>query len=389
MDNINEGNIPLSGAIVQHFDTCLGCLACVSTCPSGVQYDKLISATRLQIERQHQRPPLEQLFRQLLFAILPYPNRLRSLLLPLVFYQKLGLQKLVRSFPPFLKLLPKPLSAMESLLPRLSLQSFYDKYPQVISAKGIKRYRVGMILGCVQRVFLPQINQATISVLTANGCEVVIPPNQTCCAAVTHHQGQEAATKLLAKQVINQFDNLGLDYIIINASGCGHTLKEYGHIFRHDPEYHDRAQQFSAKVKDIQEFLDMVGLTAPLYPISTKTLKIAYQDACHMLHGQKISLQPRRLLKQIPNVELLESIDAALCCGSAGIYNLVQSETADELGAMKAENLTATGAELIASANVGCTLQIEKHLHLQGKQIPILHPIQLLDYAMRGEQLQL
>ncbi|MFN3927323.1 MAG: (Fe-S)-binding protein [Pseudanabaenaceae cyanobacterium] len=387
MDKVNKGEIPLSPAVVEHFDSCLGCLACVTTCPSGVQYDKLISNTRIQVERHHQRSLLDNLFRGLLFGILPYPNRLRLGLLPLFLYQKLGLQRWARSLNLWVQLLPKSLSAMESILPELKIASFYDDYPEVIPAVSEKRYRVGLIAGCVQRVFLPNINQATIRVLTANGCEVVIPPNQACCAAITHHQGQEEQTKVLARQVIDQFSKYDLDYVIINASGCGHTLKEYAHILRGDRNYQERAEQFSKKVKDVQEFLDMVGMTSPLHPISKSTLKIAYQDACHMLHGQKISLQPRRLLRQIPNVELREPIDAALCCGSAGIYNIIQSETADELGAMKVENLIATGADIIASANVGCTLQMQKHLRLKNKSIPIFHPVELLDYSICKQEL--
>lgn len=387
MDQINKGEIDLSPAVVKHFDSCLGCLACVSTCPSGVQYDKLISATRFQIERNYPRNWLDRLFRNFLFAVLPYPQRLRMLAFPLLIYQQLGLQKLARSWQLPSKLLPKSLSAMESVLPILSAKSWQD-YPMPLPTPVQKRYRVGVILGCVQRVFLPEINEATIRVLTANGCEVVIPPDQGCCAALTHHQGQESQTKLLAKAMIDRFAKAEVDYILINASGCGHTLKEYGHILQDDPEYAERAKNFSNKVRDIQEFLDQVGLTAPLHPLTDQTLSIAYQDACHMLHGQKISLQPRRLLSQIPQVELRESIDNALCCGSAGIYNILHSETADELGAQKVFNLTATGAQIIASANVGCTLQLRKHLQLQHKSVPIYHPIELLDYAIRGVKLE-
>jgi len=387
MDNINEGKIPLSPAVVQHFDSCLGCLACVTTCPSGVQYDKLISATRVQVERNHSRPMLEKLLRWFIFNIFPYPNRLRALLIPLFFYQKLGLQKLARSHKILAQILPSAFSAMESILPDISLQSWQDNFPEIIPAEGKKRYRVGLILGCVQRVFLPNINHATIRVLTANGCEVVIPKQQGCCAALSHHQGQESQTKLLAKAMIDQFADTAVDYIMINASGCGHTLKEYGRLLQDDPQYAVKAQQFASQVRDVQEFLDQVGLTAQLNAIANRPLAIAYQDACHMLHGQKISLEPRRLLRQIPQVQIKEPVDAALCCGSAGVYNIFQAETAEELGRQKAENLLAVGADIIASANVGCTLQIKKHLELLGTQIPIYHPMELLDLAIRGEQL--
>jgi glycolate oxidase iron-sulfur subunit len=387
MDGINEGDIPLSPAIAQHFDTCLGCLACVTTCPSGVQYDQLIESTRAQVERNHPRSLPERLLRQFIFSTFPYPNRLRILLAPLLAYQKLGLQKLVRSQGWLEKFLPKQLAAMESVLPELTPQAFQDNLPEVIAAQGEKRYRVGMLLGCVQRVFLPEVNNATVRVLTANGCEVVVPKLQGCCGALSHHQGQEFQTLELAKQTIDAFAELKLDAVLVNASGCGHTLKEYGHILKDDPNYAERAKLFSQKVKDVQEFLDHVGLTAKLSPLQDQPLAIAYQDACHMLHGQKISLEPRRLLRQIPNVQLRESVDASLCCGSAGIYNILQPEVGNELGEMKVTNLTDTGAQLIASANVGCITQICKHLKLQNKNILLMHPMELLDYSIQGKKL--
>ena len=387
MDGINEGDIPLSPAITQHFDTCLGCLACVTTCPSGVQYDQLIEATRAQVERNYPRSLPEQLLRKFIFAIFPYPNRLRVLLAPLLVYQKLGFQKLLRSTGWLEKFLPEQITAMESVLPELTPDAFKDNLPEVIPAKGEKRYRVGMILGCVQRVFLPEVNNATVRVLTANGCEIVIPKSQGCCGALTHHQGQEAQTLELAKQTIDTFADLNLDAVLINASGCGHTLKEYGHILKDDPIYAEKAKVFSSKVRDVQEFLDHVGLTAKLSPLQDQPLAIAYQDACHMLHGQKISLEPRRLLRQIPNVQLRESVDASLCCGSAGIYNILQPEVGHELGEMKVNNLTDTGAEVIASANVGCITQIRKHLKLQNKNVLLMHPMELLDYSIRGKKL--
>ncbi|WP_309741707.1 (Fe-S)-binding protein, partial [Chamaesiphon sp. OTE_20_metabat_361] len=250
-----------------------------------------------------------------------------------------------------------------------------------------QRYRVGMILGCVQKLFFDRVNQATVRVLTANGCEIVIPQAQGCCAALPHHQGQEEQAKTLARQMIDNFADTNVDAIIINAAGCGHTLKEYGELLKDDPEYLQKAIDFSAKVKDVQEFLAEIELTTPLSPISTAPLNLVYQDACHLLHGQKISIQPRQLLNQIPNITLIEPLDAALCCGSAGVYNMLQPETANELGRQKVNNLMNTGAKIIASANPGCTLQIAKHLELQGYQTKILHPIELLDLAISGTKL--
>ncbi len=387
MDAINQGEISLNTATVEHFDSCLGCLACVTTCPSGVQYDKLIAATKPQIERNYKRSLLDKLYRNLIFSLFPYPNRLRVMLAPLMIYQKLGLQQLVRATGLLKRLSPR-LAAMESNLPAISLDAFQDTLPDIIPAQGEKRYRVGMILGCVQRLLFSPVNAATVRVLTANGCEVVIPKTQGCCAALPHHQGQEKQAHAIARQMIDSFVDTDVDAIVINAAGCGHTLKEYGHLLQDDPEYREKAQEFAAKVKDVQEFLATSGLTAKLSPVSEQELTIVYQDACHLLHGQKISVQPRQLLRQIPGVKLREPIDAALCCGSAGIYNLLQPEVADELGKQKVQNLLNTGAELIASANPGCTLQIAQHLRQQDKQIPIMHPIELLDYSIRGIKLE-
>jgi glycolate oxidase iron-sulfur subunit len=388
MDSINEGESSLSSVTVPHFDSCLGCLACVTTCPSGVQYDKLIAATRPQIERNYSRSLLEKVLRQLIFSIFPYPNRMRALLRPLGIYQKSGLQNLVRSLG-FLKQISPQLAAMEGMLPEIPAKAFEDTIPTLISAQGEKRYRVGIILGCVQRLFNPDVNDATVRVLTANGCEVVVPKIQGCCGALSHHQGQEEQAKMFARQMIDSFADLDVDAVLINASGCGHTLKEYGHILQDDAEYLDRAKDFVSKVKDVQEFLAEVGLTAPLSPLQDQPLTLVYQDACHMLHGQKISVQPRQLLRKIPGVTLREPIDAALCCGSAGVYNILQPDVAEELGRQKVENLTNTGADVIASANIGCYVQISKHLKLQDKTVPVLHPMQLLDYSIQGVQLDL
>ncbi|MFM2064643.1 MAG: hypothetical protein RLZZ507_4314 [Cyanobacteriota bacterium] len=386
MDAINEGEIALNTATVEHFDSCLGCLACVSTCPSGVQYDKLISATRHQVARNYNRSFSDKLIRQLIFSLFPNPDVLRILLLPLFVYQKLGVSKLFRATG-FIKAISPRLAAMESILPEITVKTFQDNLPDIIPAKGEKRYRVGVILGCVQRLFFSPVNEATVRVLTANGCEVVIPKSQGCCAALPEHQGQTEQAKALARQMIDSFANTNVDFVIINAAGCGHTLKEYGHILADDPEYAEPAKAFAAKVKDAQEFLINVGLTAELSPLADKNLTLVYQDACHLLHGQKISVQPRQLLRKIPGVTLKEPIDAALCCGSAGVYNMLQPEIAEELGKQKAQNLINTGAELIASPNPGCSLQISKYL--PDKSISVMHPMELLDYSIRGEKLKM
>ncbi|MBL1211113.1 (Fe-S)-binding protein [Geminocystis sp. GBBB08] len=380
---INKGEANLDDSTAPHFDSCLGCLACVSTCPSGVQYDQLIAAVRPQVERNQPRNPWEKFLRSLIFYLFPYPERL-SIFLPLLwFYQISGLQTLVRKIG-LLKFFPR-LASMESILPRINLKAINKKYPYIIPAKGEKRYRVGMILGCVQRLFFDSVNEATVRVLTANGCEVVIPKSQGCCAALPTHQGQENQAQNLARQMIDSFADTGVDYIVINAAGCGHTLKEYHHILADDSGYLAKAKDFVGKVKDIQEFLAEIGLNTPLSAISDHKIKVVYHDACHLLHGQKISLQPRQLLQQIPNLELKEPLDNALCCGSAGVYNLLQPDVANELGEQKVRNLLNTGADIIASPNPGCSLQILKHLQLQGKKITVIHPIELLDYAIKRQ----
>lgn len=388
MDGISKGEIPLTPA-AEHFDTCLGCLACVSACPSGVQYDKLISSTRAQVQRNHPRSWSDRAIRQLIFALFPHPQRLRVLLAPLWAYQKLGMQALVRASNLLPRLSPQ-LAAMESLLPEVTASSFRDSLPTVIPAQGKRRFRVGMILGCVQRFFFDDVNSATARVLSANGCEVVVPKSQGCCAALPQHQGETESAKVLARQMIDSFIDEDLDAIAINAAGCGHTLKEYDHILADDPEYADKAKAFVAKVKDVQEFLAAIELTTPLHPLQgDEPLALVYQDACHLLHGQRISLQPRQLLRQIPNVQLREPVDAALCCGSAGVYNMLQPDIAESLGQQKVENLVATGAQAIASPNPGCALQIQKHMRDRDRQLPLFHPIQLLDASIRGERLSL
>ncbi|MEO0824487.1 MAG: heterodisulfide reductase-related iron-sulfur binding cluster [Cyanobacteria bacterium J06635_15] len=386
MDAINKGEAPLSPASVQHFDSCLGCLACTTACPSGVQYDKLIAATRPQVQRNHPRSLPAKALRALIFNLFPYPDRIRLLLTPLALYQRLGVSKLVQRTG-LLKRVSPNLAAMESLLPSVDVKCFQDNLSETVPAQGEKRYRVGMILGCVQRVFFSGVNEATARVLSANGCEVFIPKSQGCCSALPEHQGEEAQAAALARQMIDSFQDRDVDYIVINAAGCGHTLKEYGHILRHDPIYRAKGEAFSAKVRDIHEFLAEIGITAKLHPLQSDPFTLVYQDACHLIHGQKISAQPRQLLRQIPGVQLREPLDAALCCGSAGVYNMLQPQVAEELGAMKAKNLVKTGATAIASANPGCSLQIQKHLAEQGQSISLYHPVTLLDRSIRGDSL--
>ena len=379
---IEAGELSLDATVAGHFDSCLGCLACVSACPSGVRYDQLIEATRPKLNAPELRSPAQQLWRRLLFAVLPYPARLRALLQPLRAYAGTPLQTLIRGMG-LTRVLGPQLAAMEQLLPPLTTEGFADALPQVVPAVGTRRYRVGLLLGCVQRVFDPGVNAATAAVLAANGIEVVIPPHQGCCGAVTHHQGEESQTRELATALTNSFAAAGpLDAVLVSASGCGHSLKAYGRLLGTS-----EAAELAAKAADVQEFLARVGLSetfvAALKPLShsdgspasaARPLTLAYHDACHMLHGQGISAAPRQLLQAIPHVRLREPLEQGVCCGSAGIYNLVQPAEAELLGARKAADLSDTGAAVAVSANIGCTLQLRRHLG----DLPVQHPMQLL-----------
>lgn len=393
---IEAGELQLDATVAKHFDSCLGCFACVTACPSGVRYDQLIETTRPQLNAPELRSPAQRTFRKLLLALLPYPNRLRAALTPLRAYAGTPLQALARRSG-LLRLLGPQLEAMEKLLPPLAPEAFRDAFPQVVPAQGERRARVGLVLGCVQRLFDPAVNEAAVEVLSANGIEVVIPPSQGCCGAATHHQGELAQTRELATDLMASFAAVGpLDAVLVAASGCGHTLKAYGSILESPT-----ATGFAGQVADIQQYLAHVGLSetfrarlAPLnHPDGTPAsaehpLQVAFHDACHMLHGQGIREQPRQLLATIPHIQLREAMEAGVCCGSAGIYNLVQPEEAADLGRIKAADLASTGATLVASANIGCSLQLRRHLSDGYFPQPVVHPIELLQRSWRAGQHQ-
>jgi glycolate oxidase iron-sulfur subunit len=372
-----EGAATINETWVGHFDACLGCMACMTACPSGVDYAKLIEATRAQIERRYARPAAEKRFRRLLLSVFTHPNRLRALLLPLRLYQKTGLQALVRrvGIP---KLLPARWRAMEALLPQLPAQ---ETLPELIPAQGERRRRVGLLLGCVQREFFPQVNAATARVLAAEGCEVLIPAAQPCCGALPMHVGEEGQALRLARQMIDLFEKAQLDAVIINAAGCGSNVKEYGHLLRDDAEYAARAQAFAAKCRDISEFLAELEPRATRHPLR---LRVAYHDACHLQHAQGVRTQPRMLLRRIPELELLEIPESAICCGSAGIYNLVQPDAAAELGDRKASHVVTLNADMVVSGNPGCLLQLQSALARAGQKLPVRHIVELLDASIRG-----
>ena len=377
-----EGKAAITPAYARHFDTCLGCMACVTACPSGVQYDKLIEAARPQIERHVERPLADRLFRRLIFSLFPYPGRLRWIALKLWAYQRLGIQRLVRASG-LLGLLPARLRAMEAVAPRISLGGAWSSMPAVVPAEGERRRRVALLLGCVQRVFFSDVNRATARVLAAEGCEVVIPQAQGCCGALMLHSGLEDDAAAMARRFIDAFEPAlaEVDAVVINAAGCGSTLKEYGHLLRDDAAYAERAAALAAKCRDISEVLADLEPRAPRHPVP---LRVAYHDACHLQHAQGIRAEPRRVLAAIPELDVQEVPEGGLCCGSAGIYNLVEPEAAGELGRRKAQNVLGTGAEAVVSSNPGCLLQLSSAMEGEGRTLPSMHLVELVDASIRG-----
>ena len=379
-----EGKASITPDFARHFDTCLGCMACVTACPSGVQYDKLIEAARPQIERHVERPLADRLFRRLIFELFPYPGRLRWVALKLWAYQRLGLQRLARASG-LLGLLPARLRAMEAVAPRISLGGAWSSMPAVVPAEGERRRRVALLLGCVQRVFFSEVNRATARVLAAEGCEVVIPRGQGCCGALMVHAGLEDEAAAMARRFIDAFEPAlaDVDAIVINAAGCGSTLKEYGHLLRDDAAYAERAAALAAKCRDISEVLADLEPRAPRHPVP---LRVAYHDACHLQHAQGVSAEPRRVLAAIPELDVQEVPEGGLCCGSAGIYNLVEPEAAGELGRRKAHNVLGTGAEAVVSSNPGCLLQIASALEGEGRPLRTMHLVEIVDASIRGRR---
>ncbi len=376
-----EGKIStMDATFVAHFDRCLGCMSCMTACPSGVQYDKLIESTRAQIERHHHRGWWDRFTRWMIFQLFPHPRRLRLLSLPLWLYQRMGIQRLLYKTG-LICLLPKRLQQMDSLLPpiRAPFQGFH--YPAKIAARGTPRLKLGLILGCVQRVFFDNINAATIRVLLAEGCELYVPPSQGCCGALATHVGREEQSLESARRLIDTFAAIDLDYIVVNAAGCGSNLKEYGYLLRDDPHYAEKARAFAAKCKDISEILTMLAPQAPRHPLK---LRAAYHDSCHLLHAQKLRTPPRALLKAIPGLELVELPENNICCGSAGVYNLVEPRTAHDLGQRKAEHVLRSQADLLISGNPGCLLQIKKEMGQKGAAMRTCHFIEVLDASIRG-----
>src|SRR5215469_14229865 len=372
-----DGAAQMTPAWVSHFDTCLGCMACMTACPSGVDYGKLIEATRAQIERNTSRSPSEKRHRRFLFENFTRLERLRLLRAPLLAYQKSGLQAVARGLG-LTNLLPKKWQTMESLLPNLAPQ---ETVPEFTAAVGAKRRRVGLLLGCVQREFFSHVNAATVRVLAAEGCEIVAPRTQGCCGALLVHAGEEASAVEFAKKTIDAFEQANVETIVTNAAGCGSNVKEYGHLLRDVPEYADRARNFSAKCKDVSEVLAELAPRSQRHPLK---LRVAFHDSCHLQHAQGVQAQPRALLASIPGIELVEIPESAICCGSAGIYNLVQPDAAKSLGDRKAELVSQLKVDVVATGNPGCILQLQAALARQHQKTPVVHTIQLFDASLRG-----
>jgi glycolate oxidase iron-sulfur subunit len=373
-----EGTVPLDDVYTQHFDACLGCLACVTACPSGVRYDELIEAVRPQLERNHRRHLSDRLFREMIFQLFPYPSRLRLAALLGIAYEKAGGHRRLERAG-VLRRLPKRLQAVEELMPPARLKDLTTRLPAFIPARGTAtRLRVGMLTGCVQRVFFPDVNAATARVLAREGCDVVVPRSQRCCGALSEHAGREPEALERARRLIDTFEAADVDAIAVNVAGCGSTMKEYGRLLRDDPRYADRAAAFSAKVRDISELLAGLEPVAPRHPIEGR---LAYHDACHLGHGQGIRAEPRAVLGTIPGLQVTDIPEAEICCGSAGIYNMVMPDAGAELGRRKIAKVVSVAPDALATANPGCLLQIRRYLP---QQLPMFHPIELVDASIRG-----
>ncbi len=373
-----DGKAPLSPSMLSHFDRCLGCMACMPACPSGVRYDQVIEGARARAEAAGARAPLERLHRAFLFWLFPHPARLRAAALLLWLGRVTGLRWLLRTAGLFRA--SRRLAQLDALAPPVTWRNVTAGLPAPARAEGPRRARVALLGGCVQRVFFPEVNDATVRVLAAEGCDVEVPEGQGCCGALSAHAGRHAESARLARALVEAFDAAGVEAVVVNAAGCGSHLKDLAPLFEGDP-FQPRAAAFSARVRDVNEFLAALGPVAPRGPVEAR---VAYHASCHLAHAQGIHAPPRELLKAIPGLVLVEIPSPETCCGSAGIYNLVQPEAADELGRKKAANVLATGAGVVAAANPGCTLHIQKMLRERGADVEAAHPVELIDRSIRA-----
>ena len=373
-----EGRIPMGTSLVKHLDLCLGCLACETACPSGVKYGSLIEMSRGQIERRFKRGFGEKMLRAFIFSIFPYPRRLRFLL-PFVYLVKaLGLKRVFPSA--LLNRISLSGSSMFHMLPEVS-SAFGETLAASYPAVGERKKRVALLSGCVQGVFFPEINRATVEVLCASGCEVLVPQNQGCCGALSVHSGRLEEGRGFARKLVDLFDAVEVDAIVVNSAGCGSTMKEYVEILREDPVYFEAAARLSAKTVDLMEFLSDTGIGAQLHPLD---IKVTYQDACHIVHGQGIRSAPRELLASVPGLRFSEMSRSDHCCGSAGIYNIVQPEMSSRLLSGKIRDIEKTGADYLAVGNPGCMIQIRRGLLGSDSRTKVIHPVEILNWSLKG-----
>jgi glycolate oxidase iron-sulfur subunit len=366
--------------VVEHFDNCLGCMACVTACPSGVRFDLLITDTRAQVERNFDRDAGSRVLRRAIFELFPHPGRLRALVPALVAGRRLGLPRLAGALERIggdRAPAARTFAAALGIAPPVRLRDTIRRLPRRRAARGESRGRIGFLQGCVQRVYFGDVNDATVRVLAAEGFDVHAPTAPRCCGALMGHAGEDQGARALARETIARLE--GCEIVAVNAAGCGSAMKEYGHLLRDDPEWAERAAAFSERVRDVSEILHELPERVVRHPLP---MRVAFHDSCHLAHAQGIRTQPRELLRAIPGLEIVEPAGWEICCGSAGIYNLTKPQPAAELGRRKAEALLATGADAIVSANPGCTLQITAHLEKLGRPLPVYHPMELLHMSM-------
>ncbi len=371
---------PITPAYKEHIGLCLACRGCESACPSGVRYGRMVEDARAEIEASETRGPLARWFQRLVFVHLLQSRGALSVAGTLFYlYQVSGAKALVRALG-FMKLLGR-LGDLEALTPPAEPPFFFSQIGKTFAARGERRHRVAFLAGCIANVSFARLNEATVRVLQQNGCEVVIPPGQGCCGALHLHSGMREEARKLARRNIDAFLSGGFEAIITNAAGCGSTLKEYGELLEDDAEYAEKARRFSALMRDVTEYLASIELNRNMRPVKQR---VTYQDSCHLAHGQKVRTAPRELLQAIPGLEFVEMRGADLCCGSAGIYNVVQNEMSMQILEHKMEAVNATAAPVIATANPGCLLQLQAGVRMHGKRQRVLHVVELLDMAYKG-----
>jgi glycolate oxidase iron-sulfur subunit len=383
MKGLRDGDISWDDTVASHFDRCLGCMACVTACPSGVRYDVLIENAREEQRAAVPRRFGDAVFRGAVFALFPYAMRLRVLALLLWVFDVVGLRRWLRETGWLSKFAPR-LARLDALAPERSPQELVRVLPSRVAARGEQRLCVGLVTGCVQSVFFPEVNEATLRVLGSEGCACVAPEGQGCCGALSLHSGRQDEAKAFARALIRSFDDAEVDVIVVNSAGCGSSIKEYARLFEDDEEWRERARIFSSKVRDVCELVSELPPRAVRHPIEGR---VAYHDACHLAHAQKLRLPPRRLLEGIPGLLVCEIPNGDQCCGSAGTYNLFEPESADEIGMRKVESVIRTGADVLVSANPGCTLHLQRLMRSRNVRVRAMHPIEVIDKSIRGEEL--